>query len=227
MTGTAGRALGIDAAGKYGWLGVVLDASGFLAARLGTLEEIIDWAEPIAAIAVDIPIGNLPGGIRRADAEARRFIGPRTSSVFAAPPIDVLNAATYTEANEMLASTSRPKLSQQAWALIPKINEAAMVAATDRRVVEVHPEVSFCALAGEHLAWSKKSWNGLHLRRRILAVAGIELPEVIPDLAGAVSDDVVDAAAAAWSARRIAAGTARTLPATPEEFRGRQVAIWY
>jgi len=42
------------------------------------------------------------------------------------------------------------------------------------------------------------------------------LPDIIPDLAGAVSDDV-DAAAAAWSARRMAAGTARTSPDPREE----------
>ena len=101
-----------------------------------------------------------------------------------------------------------------------------VLAAADDRVFEVHPEVSFCGLAGEWLGWSKKSWNGLLLRRRLLADAGIVLPDAIPDLAAAVADDIVDAAVVAWSARRIASGEARALPDPPEEFGGRRVAIW-
>ncbi len=87
--------------------------------------------------------------------------------------------------------------------------------------------MSFCELAGEPLAWSKKSWNGLLYRRRLLVEAGVAVPDVIAETAGAVADDIVDAAVAAWSARRIAAGTARTIPDPPEEHGGRQVAIWY
>lgn len=41
-TSRTGRVVGIDAAGKYGWVGVVLDAKGFEAAGLGTLRQIID-----------------------------------------------------------------------------------------------------------------------------------------------------------------------------------------
>lgn len=221
-----GRVVGIDAAGKYGWVGVVLHAEGFEGARLGTLREIIDWAEPVDAIGVDIPIGHVVGGRRRADVDARGFVGARASSVFAAPPAEVLGVASYSEANEMLTATGVPMLSRQAWALVPKIVEAAIIADVDPRVFEVHPEVSFCELAGECLAWSKKSWNGLLLRRRLLAGAAIELPAVIPEIAGVVADDVVDAAVVAWSARRIAIGAARALPDPPEESGGRLVAIW-
>lgn len=225
-TAASGRALGVDAAGTHGWVGVVVDAGGFVAARRGTLPEIVRGAEPVDVIGVDIPIGSVPRARRRADVDARRFIGPRGASVFAVPPADVLEAATYAAANEMLVARGSPKLSRQAWALVPRIRETATVAATDPRVFEVHPEASFRELAGEHLPWSKKSWNGLLLRRRLLAAAGIALPDELPDIAGAPADDVVDAAVVAWSARRIAAGTARTFPDPPEQAGGRQVAIW-
>ncbi len=225
-TAAAGRAVGVDAAGKHGWVGVVLGPDGVEGARLGSLREIVDWAEPVDAIGVDIPIGHAAGRRRRADVEARRFVGARSSSVFAAPPATVLGAASYGEANEMLTALGAPMLSRQAWALVPKMVEAAAIADADPRVFEVHPEVSFCELAGKCLAWSKKSWNGLLLRRRLLAEAGVVLPDVIPEVAGAVADDIVDAAVAAWSARRIAAGTARSLPDPPEEHGGRRVAIW-
>lgn len=223
----AGRSLGVDAAGKHGWVGVLLDADGFQSARLGTLREIIDWAEPVAAIGVDIPIGHVAGRSRRADVEARRFVGIRAASVFAAPPAEVLGIASYVEANEILTAMGLPMLSRQAWALVPKIVEAAAVAAADARVWEVHPEVSFCALAGDCLAWSKKSWNGLLLRRRLLAEVGVLVPDFLPDVAGAAADDIVDAASAAWSARRIATGMARSFPDPPEAAGGRQVAIWW
>ena len=40
-------------------------------------------------------------------------------------------------------------------------------------------------------------------------------------------DDVLDAAAVAWTARRVAAGAARRLPAEPERFSdGVDCAIW-
>jgi predicted RNase H-like nuclease len=223
--GAVGRVVGIDAAGNKGWVGVVLETGGFRGARLGSLREIIDWAEPVDAIGVDIPIGHV-GGSRRADVEARRFVGARGSSVFPAPPAEVLGAATYGQANEMLTAMGVQMVSRQAWALGPKIIEAALIADSDPRVFEVHPEVSFRELAGDSLAWSKKSWNGLLLRRRLLAEAGIVLPDVIADVGGAVSDDIVDAAVAAWSARRIATESARSFPDPPEELGGRRVAIW-
>lgn len=222
-----GRVVGIDAAGRHGWLGVVIDGRGYQGARLGTPREIINWAEPVEIIGVDIPIGNVPGGRRRADVEARRFVGPRRAAVFSAPPAEVHNAGSLTEANETLTTIGAPGMSAQAWSLIPRMIEVTPIADSDARIFEVHPEVSFCELAGEHLAWTKKSWNGLLLRRRLLSEAGISLPDAIPEIGSAVADDVVDAAAAAWSARRIAIGTARSLPDPPEEALGRRVAIWY
>lgn len=223
--GTA-RALGIDAAGDHGWLGVVIDDGGFRGARLGSIEAIIEWAEPVEVIGIDIPIGHVAGGLRRADVEVRHFVGPRGSSVFPAPPAEAHAASSYAEANVVLTAMGAPRMSKQAWSLLPKMVEAAGVAATDRRVHEVHPEVSFCELGGQCLAWPKKSWNGLLGRRRLLADAGIQLPDLIADAGGAMADDVVDAAVAAWSARRIAVGSARTFPDPPQEVDGRKVAIW-
>jgi len=95
-------------------------------------------------------------------------------------------------------------------------------------VWEVHPEVSFRAIAGHHLAWPKTSWNGFHERVELLQQAGIEIPPSISDLGNAGSDDVLDAAAAAWSAGRIAEGTATSLPSEATQFvNDRPIAIWY
>jgi predicted RNase H-like nuclease len=221
------RVLGIDGAGRHGWVGVVVDGAGYVDAALGSLVELVAWAEPVDVVGIDIPIGHAAdGGRRPADVEARRFVAPLGSSVFPAPPEAVLGAATYAEANAALVALGVPQMSRQAWALVPRIVEAAELATADDRVFEVHPEVSFCELAGEPLPWSKKSWNGLMLRRQLLAAADVVLPAVIPEVGGAASDDVVDAAVVAWSARRIARGDATSLPDPPDVVAGRRVAIW-
>jgi predicted RNase H-like nuclease len=117
-----------------------------------------------------------------------------------------------------------PSLSAQSFALRTKILEVE--ACLEERVFEVHPEVSFAALAGRHLPDSKRSWNGQTERRRLLATAGIAIPDQL--VAGrAASDDVLDAAVAAWSAARKAKGEAVTLPEEPPLQDGRPVAIWY
>jgi predicted RNase H-like nuclease len=90
----------------------------------------------------------------------------------------------------------------------------------------VHPEVSFSVLKGDVLREGKKTWNGLWERLELLASAGIQLPTSLL-AGGAPADDVVDSAAAAWSAHRKALGLARTLPKAPPLLRGRPVAIWY
>jgi predicted RNase H-like nuclease len=117
-----------------------------------------------------------------------------------------------------------PSLSAQSFALGKKILEVE--ARLNERVFEVHPEVSFAALAGQHLRYSKRSWNGQMERRELLAAAGLELPDEL-DGGEAAADDVLDAAIAAWTAERKLRGEARTLPAEPPVVNGRAVAIWY
>ncbi|MFI9785911.1 DUF429 domain-containing protein [Kitasatospora sp. NPDC051984] len=66
------------------------------------------------------------------------------------------------------------------------------------------------------------------LRRSLLSAVGISLPDELGEADPVLTDDVLDAAAAAWSAQRIATGTAACLPEVPEQdIGGRPVAIWY
>jgi predicted RNase H-like nuclease len=79
---------------------------------------------------------------------------------------------------------------------------------------------------GRQLGHRKKSAAGALQRLELLRGAGIELTAL--DEAGpAPLDDVLDAGAAAWSAHRIATGSAKSLPHPPEELDGYPVAIWY
>jgi predicted RNase H-like nuclease len=105
-----------------------------------------------------------------------------------------------------------PGTSAQAWAIGRAILEVER--SRDERVREVHPEVSFAALAGHTLGFAKRTWNGQWERFGLLRSAGIELPERLD--AGLVAvDDVLDAAVVAWSATRIARGEHETLPPDP------------
>jgi predicted RNase H-like nuclease len=212
-------AAGVDAC-RGGWVAIVLDAGQFADASFAaTFEQILGMVQLAEAVGVDIPIGLPSEGVRAADVAARSFVGPRRSSVFPTPPRGALVASTYAEGRVVL-----PSLSAQSFALGKKILEVE--GCLEDRVFEVHPEVSFAALAGRHLGYSKRSWNGQMERRRLLAAAGIELPDELP--AGqAAPDDVLDAAIAAWSATRKAQGEAVPLPADPPLQDGRYVAIWY
>jgi predicted RNase H-like nuclease len=210
---------------RSGWVAVVLRDGRFATARAApTLLEIVEGAPEAAAVAVDIPIGLPVQGKRRADEEARAFIGIRRSSVFWAPPRVALLAETHVAAVAACRAREAPGISQQAYALRRKILEVEPIAASDPRVAEIHPEVSFRELAGGTLA-GKKTWNGQHHRRAALARAGIELPDELPGpAASAPVDDVLDAAVAAWSASRIAASRAKTFPCDAAAGEPR---IWY
>jgi predicted RNase H-like nuclease len=82
-------------------------------------------------------------------------------------------------------------------------------------------------MAGKPLLYGKKSWAGMWMRLELLGSAGIELPSSLGDADVVGIDDVLDAAAAAWSALRIASGKALSLPSPPERIDDRDVAIWY
>ena len=138
--------------------------------------------------------------------------------------------ATQAEANAHLAARGLPLLSAQAAALLGRIREAGAVARGDERIHEVFPEASFRQLAGAGLAHAKRSAAGALLRVRLLEQA--EPAIVVPVEVGAAGaiplDDLLDAAAAAWSARRCALGTALAF-GDPEELdvdTGRRIAMW-
>jgi predicted RNase H-like nuclease len=201
-------AIGVDAA-RGGWIAVALVDGRFEDAVLerrfpGVIERFAD----ADMFGVDVPIG-MPelGARRRADVEARTVVGGRRSSVFFTPSRAALEAPTYRDARSVAPSTSA-----QGWALRTAILDVARI--DDKRVREVHPEVSFAVLGGAPLAFAKRTWNGQHERLTLLRRAGITIPKRLD--AGLVPvDDVLDATVAAWTATRIARGEHVTIPSDP------------
>ncbi len=232
-------AVGVDAC-PGGWVAVVLAGGTFAAARFGTtlaglLDDgpLDDGAGPPAAVGVDMPLGLLDGGWRPADDAAKSFIGPRRASIFRVPPRAAWLEPDFATANRRCRELTGGGLTQQAWGLRAKLLEANARAEAarpgDAPLYEVHPEVSFRAIAGRDLSHAKTSWAGHNDRRHLLVRAGIVLPDRFAGPADRVPPiDVLDAAAAAWSAHRIALGQAVPLPAQDDrDPLGRRIAIWY
>jgi predicted RNase H-like nuclease len=243
------HALGVDGAGALGWIGVTVDRAGFVGAAVDrSLEALVSSVQTavehrgglLATVGVDMPMGLVDGPRRAADQAARAFVGRRRNSVFWAPHRSVLalaglgtDAVDHAAVNRHLAGISMPKLSAQAWRLVPRIAEVTELATRDPRLVEVFPEASFRQLAGTDLAHAKRCAAGALARLALLA--GADPPIVFPHDppigggAGAVAlDDLFDAGAAAWSAWRVATGAAVALGAADERdpVTGHRIAVW-
>jgi predicted RNase H-like nuclease len=202
---------GVDGC-KRGWVAVVLSDGRFCEARLleGVRSSFAELAE-MARIAIDVPIGYGP---RAADALARAVVGG--SSVFSIPERERFDAP-FAEGGG---------ISAQAHALGDRIRYVTELAAGDPRFREVHPEVCFTAMNGmKRLKFRKKSAGGAFERLGLLRKHGINIdPGTLGAAATIPLDDVLDAAACAWTASR---RTPVSLPDPPELRDGVPVAIWY
>ena len=201
---------GVDGC-KGGWIAVYEDTeSGELDCRVAVCERKAEHADhdrscafeavmrhhpPLAAVAVDMPIGLCDDKDGRAcDRAARKVLGKRSSSIFSAPAASVLRkmkseelgkVQSYGRANELnRESTGNRKeqdgkgLSRQSWALVPKIAEVARYLeghpGQGRRIHEAHPEVCFAALkSGKACSFDpmhhpKTTFGGLVERRELL-----------------------------------------------------------
>jgi predicted RNase H-like nuclease len=191
-----------DGSGELSW-----HAAATTAALLGLADE-----HAADAVALDVPIG-LPalGGRRACDVLTRARLGARRSSVFAAPPREVLGCSSYAAARPLA-----PSLSAQAFGLVPRIREVddelrARGPEVHRRVVECHPELAFAAMAAGRMPLATKKTAAGALQR--IALLEEALGEGLPvDVPGAASlDDALDAAASALVALGWARGEAEVL----------------
>jgi predicted RNase H-like nuclease len=231
--GQVGRVLGVDGC-RAGWVGVVLVPDRPVGGVFGAhIAEVIDAAVAVAGdidvVGVDMPLHLSDNEHRGCDLAAKRHLGAKGASLFVTPPAPALAAETYAAGCAVARELTGKAPSRQAWALRAKVLELdAWWPSATCGVHEVHPEVSFSLMCGAPIAPRKTSWAGVAARRAALAAEGIEVPDDIgPAGRLAAVDDVLDAAAVAWTARRIAAGTARPFPDPPVELTGgRLQAIW-
>jgi predicted RNase H-like nuclease len=218
--------LGVD-----GWRG------RWVAARLEDRAVALSLLEDAAAVlavpdvevvGIDMPIGLSDDGVRLCDVEARRRLGRAGSSVFPTPVRAVLATDDYAEARALSrAATDPPRApSAQSFQLVRAIrslDDALGDPPTDR-VVEVHPELAFRAL-DPAVRDPKGTARGMAQRlaalRTVMDVdaALLDAPPRVPAV------DALDACAAAWSARRIADGTAECVCDGATDARSRPMRI--
>jgi predicted RNase H-like nuclease len=213
------KVVGVDG-WRDGWVAAELPGSGsgppdVVHWRLYPEFESLLRAYPDAHVAVDIPLALPAHGRRPCEDEARAFLGPARSSIFYTPPRWVFT--------DYPLDGPHPRgigVSIQTWNILPKVREAmaSVVATGHPRVSEVHPECSFRAMAGAtkgnprvaaaQLA-SKQTGRGVGQRLTLLRdCAGMTIPDLDTVPAGPGLDDLLDAVAAAWTARRWRAASA-------------------
>ena len=101
-----------------GWLRVERLTNGTLHADILTTSALFNQADQFHTIAIDIPIGLSRAGDRLVDRRAREILGaPRSSSVFSAPPRDVLEANSYSDACERSFNACGKRMSRQAFGI--------------------------------------------------------------------------------------------------------------
>ncbi len=206
--------VGIDGC-PTGWIVVAWDGAANTSAHyldaLDGLEAVVPHA---AVVAIDMPTV-IPETAREAERALRRFLGPRRSSVFATPPPAAFAHEDYAAANQAARDATGRGISRQSWALMPKISEVlAWLPIAPCTVIEAHPETSFAVMLGGPAASGKKTWAGMRERLDILEAAGFDLTELDAEAGrAAATDDMLDAAAAAWTAWRFHSGEARRFPA--------------
>jgi len=212
--------IGVDGC-RAGWVAAVYELGGGpnRSTRLrievtADFAAVVSLADGVGAqvVGVDIPIGFAVDGVRPAEIEARRLLGPRRSTLFPTPAHAVLAARDWTEALALNRSVTGKGLSRQAFNLVARSREVrAAITADDGRFVEAHPESSFTAMAGQPLE-PKKTARGQRQRRSLIAHhLGPLDGTAARSRTGVGRDDVLDACAAVWTARRVVVGDAELL----------------
>ncbi|MGY1820877.1 DUF429 domain-containing protein [Geodermatophilus sp. SYSU D00079] len=220
--------LGVD-----GWRGQWVGAR--LEGRTVTLAVLPDAAAVLAvpgveAVGIDMPIGLSDDGVRACDVAARHALRGRgaAGSVFPAPVRAVLAARDYASARELsrAATAGARAPSAQTWQLVAAVRDLddALGDPPDPRVAEVHPELAFRALDGA-VRDAKGTARGTVQRLRALRPV-MDIEEALAGApAGVPALDALDACAAAWSAARLAAGTAECVGDGSVDARGRPMRI--
>jgi predicted RNase H-like nuclease len=213
--------LGVDGC-PQGWFAVRLNDNAWRVRAYPNITELWAAERDCELILIDIPVGlpNRDMPRRNCDGEARTLLGfPRRSSVFSPPGLAAFNAGTHPGASEANRNEIGVGLSIQSWAILPKIQEVddfLIINNPARNIIrECHPELCFWGLSG--LAFgeqnavdaNKKTPEGRKVRMEILRqLDPLALADDILIYAkrrylrrDVARDDIIDAMAAAFTAR--------------------------
>jgi predicted RNase H-like nuclease len=223
------RVLGLDGF-RNGWVMVSLDGSGADIAFPDNIAAAL--AKPFGRAAIDIPIGMTDDGERLCDRLARERLHPHRSRVFTGARRWLWDEFDDPDhANAEAQRRGQKRVSRQLWHLGSKIMQvdAFVRAHPAMDIREVHPELAFLRLTDGKPLPSKKSEEGIALRRRLLQCNGFEdIDRWLTEArigTGAKPDDVLDACAVAIVARDPAGSVPEGVP--PRDAHGLPMQIWF
>ena len=199
-------AVGIDGCSD-GWVVVTGETSELKILSIDVISSLEHISEEYLTshIVIDIPIHLYHSKIRLCDKEAKAFLGKKfQSSIFYAPPAEILTCVNYIEANKKCKEMYQVGLSKQSWNLFPKILEAQSLNKTLHNYHEGHPECSFKLLNhGNDLKFKKKNPLGIIERYELLQFNRVH-PQIknIKHYSGFKLDDLLDACSIYWTAYR-------------------------
>ena len=226
--GSGCRAIGLDGF-RNGWVAVLLDGDlheiRFCDDVAGALSVSFDRA------AIDIPIGMTDDGERACDLLARERLRPHSSRVFTGARRWLwLEFSDPDRANRDALQRGQKRVSRQLWHLGPKIMDVDRFVRANRTydIREAHPELVFLRLNDCKPLPSKKSEDGIRLRRLLLKREGIRMIDRwLADErlgTGAKCDDVLDACAVAIAARDATGCVPEDM--APRDAHGLPMQIW-
>lgn len=209
---------------RAGWLCIVERDTRVDVHLAPALEPWLDAVRPDVVV-IDMPIGLPDAGPRRCDSLVRHALRPsRASSLFSAPVRGALHLPTYEATCAAHRAIDGRALSKQTWFLFPKLREVdtlLQIRPEWRAVLhEGHPEVSFATWnGGTPMAHPKKTREGAIERQHVVDACWpgvLEQARASLPRGGWVDDDLRDACAVLWTARRVVAGTAVRRPDPPD-----------
>ena len=174
-------------------------------------------------LGIDMPVVLSEVIPRQADQLARKLLSKKASSVFTAPTPEMLDQPNYEKASLVSKRLFGKSMSLQSWYLFPKIKDVqTMIHHEDMQIYEIHPELSFRAMNNEQVILeSKKTQEGFALRNALLSMHFKNF--IFDDIRNqharkdVMDNDILDALAVLWSAKRIQSNQASYLPQAPEK----------
>jgi predicted RNase H-like nuclease len=208
---------GVDGC-KDKWIAVVEMADGRTEIRKPcTFQQLRDDRE-LDLVVIDVPIGLVDQGARQADALARRFLDRRGCCVFPAPIRPVLACRTWEDACRKRFEVENKKMSKQQFGILSKVAEVdhALRQGNIDRFYEGHPEISFAWMNNKlPISKGKKTSEGKKRRTELVSIHFSDAGARMDDYQHH-REDVLDAYALLWTARRIRGGGEETFPGKPD-----------
>ena len=217
--------IGIDGC-KSGWFSVWENQDKSIHSSVfSNLNELKNFFknESQLIVGIDMPVVLSEVIPRQADQLARKLLSKKASSVFTAPTPEMLDQPNYEKASLVSKKLFGKSMSLQSWYLFPKIKDVqTMIHHGDMQIYEIHPELSFRAMNNEQVILeSKKSHEGFAIRNSLLTMhfKNFIFEEIRRQYArkDVMDNDILDALAVLWSAKRIQSNQASFLPQAPEK----------